>query len=87
MEYICYVEIGDSTVPVMDIIEADDISAVHDHVRGMMAEHPASSTATIYLGDVLIGSLVKDPTPASTGAVAITPGPALAPVAGIRPRR
>lgn len=87
MDYICYVEIGDSTVPVMDIVEADDISAVYDHVRGMMAEHPASSAATIYLGDVLIGSLVKDPTPASTGAGVISPDPALPPAAGNRPRR
>jgi hypothetical protein len=87
VEYICYIELADSAVPVMDIVEAGAIDTVYEHARRMMGEHAGSTTATIYLGDALVGSLRKEPAPPPKGGAAPSPSPGLRPAAGIRPRR
>lgn len=87
MEYVCYIELADSTVPVMDIVEAGDVDAACDHARWMMGEHPASTTATIYLGDALVGSLRKDPASSAIRRTRRGPNATPRPVSGIPRRR
>ena len=87
MEYICYIELGDSTVPVMDIVEAGEIDAVYAHARGLMRENPASTMATIYRGDALVGSLRKDPATSAIRRAARGPNATPRPDAGIPRRR
>ncbi|WP_339928600.1 hypothetical protein [uncultured Brevundimonas sp.] len=87
VEYVCYIELGNSTVPLMDIVEAGGIDAACEHARWMMGEHPSSTMATIYLGDAMVGSLRKDPTSSVIRRAGRGPNATLRPAAKIPHRR